>query len=209
MIAARQIAFGSGKRLPYDAEVEYLESTGTQWIDTEVQPVSHSCVIRFQLTSYDGNQGYVAGSYNANNRRFYPCLFNGNVFYVLSPNNVALYTKPFDFQEHVVEYNMGSQGICRWDGTTIGSINATFSGEMRDLFVFANHSIAGADEYLCAKVFSVEIRERMTDVIVRDLIPVRFTNENNQTEGAMYDKVTKQIFRNPGTGAFVIGPDKR
>ena len=36
MIAARQIAFGkaAGKRLPYDAEVEYLESTGTQYIDT-------------------------------------------------------------------------------------------------------------------------------------------------------------------------------
>ena len=28
------------KRLPYDAEVEYLESTGTQWIDTEIIPNS-------------------------------------------------------------------------------------------------------------------------------------------------------------------------
>ena len=43
--------------------------------------------------------------------------------------------------------------------------------------------------------------------IVQDLIPVRFTNENGQSEGAMYDKVTKQLFRNKGTGSFVIGPD--
>ena len=35
LVAARTGAW-SGKRLPYDAEVEYLESTGTQWIDTGI-----------------------------------------------------------------------------------------------------------------------------------------------------------------------------
>lgn len=41
-----------------------------------------------------------------------------------------------------------------------------------------------------------------------DLIAVRFLNENGQQEGAMYDKVSKQLFRNKGTGSFTIGPDK-
>lgn len=41
-----------------------------------------------------------------------------------------------------------------------------------------------------------------------DLIPVRFMNETGQQEGAMYDKVSKQLFRNKGTGSFIIGPDK-
>ena len=38
MIAAAQIFLGrgGGAKLPYDAEVEYLESTGTQYIDTGV-----------------------------------------------------------------------------------------------------------------------------------------------------------------------------
>lgn len=43
---------------------------------------------------------------------------------------------------------------------------------------------------------------------IQECVPVRFTNENNQTEGAMYDKVTKQLFRNQGSGSFIIGPDK-
>ena len=43
--------------------------------------------------------------------------------------------------------------------------------------------------------------------LVRDFIPVRFTNELGQSEGAMYDKVSRQLFRNAGTGQFVIGPD--
>jgi hypothetical protein len=36
-----------------------------------------------------------------------------------------------------------------------------------------------------------------------DLIPVRFTNELGVSEGAMYDKVSGQLFRNQGTGSFL------
>jgi hypothetical protein len=41
-----------------------------------------------------------------------------------------------------------------------------------------------------------------------DLISVRFTNEQGVSEGAMYDRVSGAMFRNAGTGAFTIGPDK-
>lgn len=40
------------------------------------------------------------------------------------------------------------------------------------------------------------------------MIAVRFTNEQGVSEGAMYDRVSGQLFRNAGTGAFTIGPDK-
>ena len=40
-------ALMAGKRLPYDAELEYLESTGTQYIDTGVVPTNTTgCFIR-------------------------------------------------------------------------------------------------------------------------------------------------------------------
>lgn len=45
------------------------------------------------------------------------------------------------------------------------------------------------------------------DITVRDFVIVRFTNELGVSEGAMFDKVTKKLFRNAGTGSFVIGPD--
>lgn len=45
------------------------------------------------------------------------------------------------------------------------------------------------------------------EILVRDFIPVRFTNEQGMSEGAMYDKVSRQLFRNAGTGQFMIGPD--
>lgn len=53
-----------------------------------------------------------------------------------------------------------------------------------------------------------EYKHTKNGVVVCNLIAVRFTNENGVSEGAMYDKVTKQLFRNQGTGSFIIGPDK-
>lgn len=47
-----------------------------------------------------------------------------------------------------------------------------------------------------------------TGTVLFDAIPVRFTNENGVSEGAMYDRVSGKLFRNVGTGAFIIGPDK-
>ena len=44
--------------------------------------------------------------------------------------------------------------------------------------------------------------------MVCDYIPVRFTNEDGLTEGAMYDYVSGELIRNAGDGAFIIGPDK-
>lgn len=42
---------------------------------------------------------------------------------------------------------------------------------------------------------------------VSGAIPVRFTNALGQSEGAMYDRVSRKLFRNAGTGTFTIGPD--
>ena len=55
---------------------------------------------------------------------------------------------------------------------------------------------------------TVHIKIYIGDNPVRDFIPVRFTNERGETEGAMYDRVSGQLYRNSGTGAFIIGPDK-
>lgn len=57
-----------------------------------------------------------------------------------------------------------------------------------------------------ARIYSCKLWQ--DNILVRDYIPVRFTNELGQSEGAMYDRVSKQLFRNQGTGAFLYGNDK-
>ena len=57
-----------------------------------------------------------------------------------------------------------------------------------------------------AKIY--ELKFTLNSTTLRDFIPVRLTNDNGKSEGVMYDKVSGQLFRNAGTGAFIIGPDK-
>ena len=59
-----------------------------------------------------------------------------------------------------------------------------------------------------AKIRLTKVVFSADNAILGSFIPVRFTNEDGVSEGAMYDKVSGQLYRNQGTGAFVIGPDK-
>lgn len=72
--------------------------------------------------------------------------------------------------------------------------------------MFAMNTSSGANYKAKARVYECKIYDK--DVLVRDFIPVRFTNELGQSEGAMYDRVSGQLFRNQGTGAFGYGNDK-
>ena len=49
--------------------------------------------------------------------------------------------------------------------------------------------------------------QRKTAERVKELV-ARSDEAKHKIEGAKYDKVSGQLFRNDGTGAFIIGPDK-
>ena len=83
----------------------------------------------------------------------------------------------------------------------------TLADDQRTIYLFVlndNGSASLRDSHFKISRFKVSnaLQERV------DFISVRFTNELGQSEGAMYDKVSGQLFRNQGTGAFTIGPDK-
>ena len=63
-------------------------------------------------------------------------------------------------------------------------------------------SAAGTVTLQACKIGSCKLY--LNNVLVRDFIPVRVG-----TVGYMYDRVTRRLFGNSGTGgAFVLGPDK-
>ena len=72
----------------------------------------------------------------------------------------------------------------------------------------------------CGKWRFSNVKITVQGVLVRDFQPVRFTNENGVSEGAMYDRANPTIgmnpdgsarddglYRNRGTGAFLYGND--
>ena len=201
----------SGKRLPYDAEVEYLESTGAQWIDTELVPLigdNYYCVfskVSLQGTGYvsvfGGNNSWSAeytgiGLYGRTaNSEFYPYYFNNGGASILTIELGRNYSFAMLYSNKTVSVMM--------DGSEKFSFQMNWKQEdAASVYLFARN-LGGTVAYqsgtfrICS--FSVE-RDGKTEL---DLIPVR-----KDGVGYMYDRVSGKLFGNIGTGSFVIGPDK-
>lgn len=195
--------------LPYDAEVEYLESTGTQWIDTGIQGQDGlDFAYQASFSTVSAANG-IGGEYDKDNdSSFYLGLIRTNGYFAY---HYAGTTAPIQVQQvqanHVYDitghFYSGSQymtidGVRGGDGTIVDSFTSN-----KTLYLFSINYTPPTPGMCKLYNFSLS-RYGQT---LRNMIPVRFTNENGISEGAMYDKVTGQLFRNSGTISFIVGPD--
>lgn len=200
----RMLASVGGKPLPYDAEVEYIEGTGTQWIDTGVLANDRTVArIRFIATEYTSSVFF--GNYLGNGHLF-NFFIRGNNWSYFQLKSSTIQTTSFGSLNMVLNVELGNNYIKDLDTDTEVISGASQSGLVSDAtlkwFYYDRSSIVSGK----GKIYSTVILDGAD--LIRNLVPVRFTNENGVSEGALYDRVSGQIFRNAGTGAFVIGPDK-
>ena len=193
--------------LPYDAEVEYLESTGTQWIDTGVYGAyNRGTEIDFAVTSIQSEKG-IFGC------RGFPrqCIILAGDYFRYDLGSGSTYRYEQTTARRVVSYNPSSHvvtdsvyGVFRWDDSP-----SEFSETPDTMTIFADKrdgAIVSASRITSMRLYGFRVWDSSGNLL--DVIPVRFTNELGESEGAMYDRVSGQLFRNAGTGAFTIGPDK-
>jgi hypothetical protein len=201
--------------LPYDAEVEYLESTGTQWIDTGVRDIQVSGGFEMSLTerftqvissNYTGSgyttlteQMFYALNASSSTGLYMAC--NGNVAIAnnLSSEKTAWHTCFAKAENGITSYFFDSALVRSFQFISF-LLRAFYLFTMSNNY-FQTNGLIGYQQ-ISATSLSVD------SIPVFDFIPVRFTNELGQSEGAMYDRVSGALFRNAGTGAFIIGPDK-
>lgn len=182
----------------YDAEIEYLESTGTQYIDTDINcGLSTSLIVDGNYTEFmnDVNFGSIVSS--GGYKRFHFGLYNGKFIFGVGDQFNNTITQ--DLARHLFELN--GAGYAKFDNTqiTLAAYASTYKRIV--LYLFARNRDGTADTFSKFKLYGCRITEN--DIIVRDFIPVRAG-----TVGYMYDKVSGKLFGNNGTGSFTIGPDK-
>ena len=193
-----------GIRLPYDAEVQYLESTGTQWINTGIAPNVIDSKIEITYASGSGHL-FGARTHSDPTQRYLWSLYApgmttirgdwiGSKAYI----SVAASAKKVTFVSHA-----NGSAILYNDTTYAGDSKTTISDS---IYLFAVNTSGSVSVAITMQLYDFKIWQ--SNLLVRDMIPVRFTNESGQSEGAMYDRVSGQLFRNQGTGAFLYGPDK-
>lgn len=213
MIAARQIAFGkaAGAKRPYDAEIEYLESTKDvgQYIDlSEIVKVRHTDKIEVGLLidKVEASSWSIFYPITA----FRPDIPGGAIvclrvqpgggegathFNCFSAAN-ALKGRYNEFNTFHVENGLQTLG----DSKTTNTFNSEFDDAGVLLFArrASNGLVTIAGTWGTISFFKVE---RDGELMV-DMIPVRVGNI-----GYMYDRVSGQLFGNAGKGEFVLGAD--
>ena len=182
------------KALPYDAEIEYLESTGTQWIDTGIIPDSNT-IVQFKFVNLYITGDVIIGYFinDTNDWRFFN---NASACYFDMPNSERIAGGNI-YENTLYELELGNYYVKNLDtGINIVSGNATsYTGTSTITLNNYNNVSFSRNRWYYVKIYS-------GSVLVRDMIPVRIGQI-----GYMYDKVSKQLFSNAGTGEFILGPD--
>ena len=198
-------AFLSGQeiqRLPSDyQEVDYIESDGTQYIDTEVIPSNTvgfkmkislpevtSDLFRFGCKQDSGNTRFILGS-------------NGGKAYFgfgdsISPSNNWTISVNTPFEANLNYLNCRSASINNLGNVDIGTISIDFT---YSLIMFGRNN-AGSISSSAQRIYSCQISD--DDKVIRDFIPCYRTSDNAV---GMYDLINQVFYENKGTGTFIKG----
>lgn len=186
----------------YDAEIEYLQSTGTQYILTNIPNRSaFSMSIKFMLTSDASYEG-IFGSVGALPRPGFR-LFRDGATKLIVQTGKSIYVKntTASIKNVVITFtataNNGTLSISSNYGTSTTS-SCDFS-ENNKWALFTSLVGGSASGKITGRIYSFTYSSSEQNV---DLIPVRVGNV-----GYMYDKVSGKLFGNSGTGSFVLGSD--
>lgn len=189
--------------LPYDAKIEYLQSTGSQYIDTGIVATTNfECELKGQyiqnnntydtiLGSYDNNFAVAIGLQSGSSGKLYSQL--GTSAPLSQASTLALHTFKSSLKNGTLKIDV--------DGT---SVTTTFEGSLSALsmYMFARHrQDTGVGNYSKAKVYYCKIWNGGN--LVFDAIPVRVGQV-----GYMYDRISGQLLGNGGSGSFTLGNDK-
>lgn len=189
-----------GDNLPLSSvELEYLQSTGTQYINTGIAPdtINTTIEIKYQyLNNLNTGADSIMGSRNGNTiHRFYPSSRSGTSVDRMVLGNTVIET-PYDVKVHTVLFNDANHD-CYLDGELIGNAGTNFTPHSQPMYMFAlncegNKSYQGACRIYYCKIWKNG-----------ELVSYMKPCQNADGTLCFYDTVRKERFYNAGTGEFV------
>ena len=186
-----------GFNLPYDAEVEYLQSGGTQYINLGICLNSKAYVeIDYTSTTYT----HRLGSENTSTSGFYSfkSVDNSTRFYYNATSSSAFTQAPNNRYKCIQDAN--NYVLYNSSGTSI--LSGSFTAA--DFEVNRPYTLFGINSNGTITKSSIKIHHYLikNKGIIYDLIPVRIGSI-----GYMYDKISGKLYGNDGTDNFTLGPD--
>jgi hypothetical protein len=180
-------------------QLEYIEATGTQYVDTGVAHNSGTKVeIKMAYTNItDVTQLNGWGESNGECFMWGVQASSGGHFVVRVGTAGMTYYGTADTNMHTYILENGQQSH---DGTVVANSIIGETSTSQPIHLFALYSTwGGINSYCQAKCYYCKIFNN--NELIRDYIPA--LDENNVA--CLYDKVTQTFFYNQGTGSFTAG----
>lgn len=176
--------------------VEYIESSGTQYIDTGFKPNNNTRVVMNLLYTGSENISNEFGAWNSSNNASFICLttgqnnlypFYGNASQTVSVDRTVRHT--VDMDKNVVKMN----------GTTMITFNQMSFQCTYPMFLCCFNNAGATENMTSMRIYSCQIYDNGT--LVRDFWPCY----DPEGVACLYDKVEKKYYYNAGSGEFIAG----
>ncbi|MBQ9540292.1 MAG: hypothetical protein IJU89_02605 [Alphaproteobacteria bacterium] len=185
-------------------KLEYIESTGTQYIDTGYK-FSAGNKFEVVLNPLNDIRGWFFGANSAGGEVLFS---NGSIYFATFRPSTTSTSGLFPTTNTIYKITGDMRGASSNQSSLLIDDNLIWQGtgtfNDRKIYLFA-YIPSATDESSLARqkirIYGFKIWQN--DTIVQDLIPVK-----RHSDGVicMYDMVTGNFFENIGTGTFVAGP---
>lgn len=195
-------------------EIEYIESTGTQYIDTGlIDTEGWKADIEYEFTKWGASANSAWTSIIGTNMLYQNTYYrsylsiNPSQVWVLDvysdyANNNA-YKPGFNRKYEINASTFSGNGYLIVNGTTIKRTNVTFNSHEEcagNLAIFSSYSNLSGRRVSTGKLYKCKLYNKQ-DEVIRDFIPVL----DGKGVPCLYDKVTKEFYYNQGEGEFDYG----
>ena len=184
--------------------VEYLESNGKQYIDTQYYPNSTTSVeSKFMFNEIkDTSSPFGVREVNQTQRQFLISVTNNNVLWIvnginnLSFNNLSIVNN----KDYTIKVTPTE---AFWNGNKISDLNAEKAKiQERSMYMFGRNTMTGFANPLYGKIYYLKIYENAD--LTKYFVPCYRKSDNI---AGMYEVIGNKFYTNNGTGEFTVGAD--
>ena len=187
-------------------EVEYISSSGSQYIDTGLEGKSgYTFETKVSFNSFPNTYSYISGFGNSSSNRIYftrcaKSSMTDGYTYSSNATNLSNYSVSANtIYEYKSIMKVGEQKYYR-DGVLIGSASSTNTVSYGNIWLFTADYINNPNGSVDAKIYYA--RYSYDGEIVRDFVPCYRKSDNAI---GMYDLVEGKFYENKGSGTFTMG----
>ena len=176
-------------------QLEYIQSLGTQYIDTGFKPNQNSRVV-FDFFPVSVGQTHLFGSRSSNSASDYFLVLCTGGYYRDDYASSKTVTNIAPTDRMVIDKN---KNVVSFGSKTYTHPAATFTG-VYPIALFASNTGGNISYMTNIRLYSCKIYDN--GVLARDFIPCK----NASGVIGLWDDVEKVFYQNAGTGTFTAGP---